>query len=304
MYVLLFIISVSLFIYSISKIVKSLENISLDYLNSILIHSSKYKYIAIFYGICITAFLQSSSLVTILVISFVGSKKMKLLQATWILMGANIGTTFTNHLITFDLRLFIPTCLCFGIFLLYFTTNKDLSFIFINIGILIISLDLIKIAVTPLHTYEPFMILLKSLENPITALLFGLLMTAILQSSSTSIAILQTVFFFIPIDMTMIWYLLFGQNIGTCFTGAIASIRLNNEAKKVVVISFMINIFGMFLFILFLAFIDFNQILLSFNNYNNAVLIANMNSFYNVLSIIILLPFDIFLVNLTNSIIK
>lgn len=305
-FIFLFIISILLFLYSINSIVKGLECVSDNYILNCINNFSKHKFSAVLFGVLITAFLQSSSLVTVILISLIQTKKIKLINCIWILMGANIGTTFTTQLIILDMKILIPFCLGFGMFLLYFTNDSrsHIGRVLICIAVLIISMDIMKYSTTPLGTYYPFLKLLESLSNPLVSLFVGIIMTAILQSSTASIAILQSIMLSVYLPLQCVWWVIYGQNIGTCFTGWIASYNLNKDAKKVVVVSFLINIFGMMLFVMCSIFFDITNLIISLSQGNILKIIANMQSFYNIISILLLLPFDIFLTNLTNAILK
>lgn len=300
LHIIIFIFSVIIFLFSMQGIVKGLEAISEGYLIDLIESVVSNKFIAIIFGIITTAFLQSSSLVTIIIISLAMTNKIKLIQCLWILLGSNIGTTVTNQLLYLDIKILLPFCFILGLFFIWFYSNyfKSIGIVLISIGLIIISLDLMKYSTSLLAYYDPFLNLLESLNNPIVSLFLGIFCTAILQSSSAAIAITQTIYLNIPIPLTGMWWLIYGQNIGTCFTSLLAGVHSNIQAKRVILLSFLINIFGMILFVGITKYLDFNSFLLM-RSPNNGILIANMHCLYNIIAVVLLIPFDKFLVNFT-----
>lgn len=304
-YVSLFISSVLLFLFSIKNIIKGFEYNANDYLKNTINKLTKNKYIAIIYGFLICAILQSSSLVTVVLITLIQTKKIKLIQAVWILLGANIGTTITNQLIILDLKILIPFCLMLGLWLIW--TSKSyyhIGKILTSLSILVISIDVMKYAASPIANHTSFLNLITNINSPIVAFFLGLIMTAILQSSTASIAIIQTLVLYTPISINILWWIIFGQNIGTCFTGLLACYNTDHNAKKIVFISFLINTLGIVLFLIFMLIFDVNHYILLFSNGNPLKIIANMHSIYNLIAVIMLIPLDIFMVNVTNYILE
>lgn len=292
--IILFITGIFIFLIALHLLNKALEKTMSPYLLGGLQKLTSIKYVAILYGMVITMLLQSSSIVLVCLIGLVKTRYINVLQAMWILMGANIGTTLTNHLIVLDLSLCIPLLMLTGVFLFFMKEERYfyIGMLCQSIALLFISFDIMQYSVLPMQHNTYFYELLYSLENPLVGLIFGIITTAILQSSSASIAIMQSFVAVQPMPLSWIVWILYGQNIGTCFTGLLAMVDANKQAKQVMIVQFLINIIGMILFIPIAYGIDLVMFIENLAPNDLTKQIANMNTIYNITIVLLLLPLD------------
>ncbi len=179
-------------------------------------------------GAAITAVIQSSSATTVMVVGFVNSGLMTLKQAVWVIMGANIGTTITGQLIALDIGAIAPLFAIAGVGAIMFIKSEKvhhISSIFAGLGILFMGMDMM-VAMSPLKESEAFISLMTKFDNPLLGILVGALFTAVIQSSSASVGILQALASTGMIPLSSAVFVLFGQNIGTCITAVLASIGM------------------------------------------------------------------------------
>ena len=202
-------------------------------------------------GAAITAVIQSSSATTVMVVGFVNSGLMTLQQAVWIIMGANIGTTITGQLIALDIGAIAPLFAILGVGAIMFSKNEKvhhISSIIAGLGILFIGMDMMGTAMEPLQESEAFINLMTQFSNPLIGILVGAVFTAVIQSSSASVGILQALAATGMIPLSGAVYVLFGQNIGTCITAVLASIGTKVNARRTTIIHLMFNIIGTAIF--------------------------------------------------------
>lgn len=248
-------------------------------------------------GMLVTFVIQSSSATTVMVIGFVNAGIMTLTQATGVIMGANVGTTITSQIIAFDIMGYTPLVLGLGVAIYLFSKRKrikDIAEIFIGLGIIFAGMAMMKNGLAPLAKLPFFHTLLMSLNNPIAGLLVGFGMTTIIQSSSAAIGILQalstqglTIGMAVPI--------LCGDNIGTTTTALLSSVGASKTAKRAAVIHFLFNLIGTVLFILVLRF-PVQELVMSLTPDNPSRQIANSHTLFNVINVLVQLPFYKFLV--------
>ena len=196
------------------KLEKILENLTSNPIKAVLL------------GAGVTAVIQSSSATTVMVVGFVNSGIMKLSQAVGVIMGANIGTTITGQLIALDVGALAPLIAFVGVAILVFVKNKKIQHIagiVAGIGVLFIGMDMMKEAMVPLQESQVFIDAMTTISNPILAILLGAGFTALIQSSSASVGILQALALSGLIPLSSAIYIIFGQNIGTCITAVLAS---------------------------------------------------------------------------------
>ncbi|WP_249028695.1 Na/Pi symporter [Tannockella kyphosi] len=301
--IILFMTGVFLLLIAFKLLTKALEKIISPYLLGGLKKLTSIKYIAIVYGIVLTMFLQSSSIVLICLLGLVKTRYINVLQALWILLGANIGTTITNHLLILDLSLCIPALMLIGFFLFFI---KETSYFYIgvlcqSIAILFIAMDIMSYSLVGMQNNILFIELFSSLENPLVGLIFGIITTAILQSSSASLAVLQSFVLTNTLPLSWLIWVVFGQNIGTCFTGVLAIVGANKKTRQVILLPFLINILGMLCFIPCLWIFDILLFIEISNPNNLSVQLANFNTIYNIITVFLLLPFDKILVYLSEQ---
>ena len=257
-------------------------------------------------GMFITALIHSSSGTTVMVVSLVNSGAMNLYQATAVIMGANIGTTFTGQLISFNFFSVIPKLLFLGVLLyairLTYVTKYIGKFL-IGFSSLFLGIQLMIIFLDPLRNMMEFRELILSVGNyKMKGVTLGALTTAIIQSSSTSIAILQGLAHKGLIDIYCASPIILGLNMGTCSTTLISSIAADKNGKRAALIHLIFNIFGV---LIFYQLIDlFSKFIYLLTPYNTVKQISNFHSLFNVVSTILLFPFIPLIVNLSKKIIR
>lgn len=256
-----FILSLIIFLYAIHIMSSSLNTLANDKLKKILYNLTSNKYLGVLVGTIITAIIHSSSATSVILISLLNSHLLTLNQATWIILGANIGTTFTGLLIAFDIGKFTIYLCVIGSILIFFKNEFFyLGKTILALGLIFLAMDSMSKAISPLQ-YSPYFInLFSKLNNPITAIIAGTIFTAIIQSSTASVAVLQTLYQKGLINFTMATNVIYGQNIGTCITALIASINGDLNSKRLTLIHILLNLIGAIIFLItsyFIPFIDF-----------------------------------------------
>ena len=246
----------ALFLYGMQMMSSGLEAAAGSWMKQILERLTANRFLGVLVGAAITAVIQSSSATTVMVVGFVNAGMMTLNQAVWIIMGANIGTTVTGLLIALDVGELAPLIAFAGVVLAVFVKRPQLQHIgqiLAGLGVLFIGMDMMSAAMAPLRESEAFISIMSNFSNPLLGILAGAVFTAIIQSSSASVGILQAL-----ANSGVIAYansVLFGQNIGTCITAVLAAIGTNRNAKRTTIIHLMFNLIGTLIFTcLFLVF--------------------------------------------------
>lgn len=239
-----------------------------------------------------------------MVVGFVNSGMMTLRQAVWIIMGANIGTTITGQLIALNVGVIAPLVAFTGVALIVFSKNQKLHYIgniFAGIGILFIGMDMMSDAMSPLQDSPAFIELLSKFDNPLLGIGVGAAFTAIIQSSAASIGILQTLANSGVIQLYGASFVLFGQNIGTCITALLASIGTSRNAKRTTMIHILFNVIGTIIFTILCIFTPLVSFIAGTNPGNPAGQIANMHTFFNIVTTILLVPFGFLLATIAEK---
>ncbi len=297
---------VGLFLYGIKIMGQGLEMAAGSKLKSMLDKVTSNKFMAVLIGVVITALIQSSSATTVMVVGFVNAGLMNLVQATGVIMGANVGTTVTSVLIALDLSAIAPVFVFGGAALLVFAKKKFLTHIgeiLAGFGLLFIGMDTMSSAMEPLRDSPVFIdLMVGAKENPLVGILVGLVFTAIIQSSSASIGILQALALkgLVPIEFAV--FVLFGQNIGTCVTALLSSAGSKTNSKRAAVIHLLFNTFGTAIFVLISLFTPYIDLLKSISD-DTVVQISAAHIIFNIVSTLILFPFSNKLVALSRRII-
>ena len=284
----------ALFLYGMQMMSTGLEVAAGDKMKQILEKLTTNRFLGIGVGALITALVQSSSATTVMVVGFVNSGMMTLRQAVWIIMGANIGTTITGQLIALNVGVIAPLVAFTGVALIVFSKNQKLHYIgniFAGIGILFIGMDMMSDAMSPLQDSPAFIELLSKFDNPLLGIGVGAAFTAIIQSSAASIGILQTLANSGVIQLYGASFVLFGQNIGTCITALLASIGTSRNAKRTTMIHILFNVIGTIIFTILCIFTPLVSFIAGTNPGNPAGQIANMHTFFNIVTTILLVPF-------------
>ena len=284
----------ALFLYGMQMMSDGLENAAGDRMERILARLTSNRFLGVAVGAVITAVIQSSSATTVMVVGFVNSGMMTLQQAVWIIMGANIGTTITGQLVALDIGAFAPIIAFAGVAMIVFMKNPKLHHIGAvlgGFGMLFIGMDMMSASMQPLREFPPFIELMTSFTNPVFGIMAGAVFTAVIQSSSASVGILQTLAMAGLIPFSSAVYVLFGMNIGTCVTAVLASIGTNRSAKRTTVIHLMFNIIGTVVFTILCLSFPIAEFVGSFTPDKPAAQLANMHTTFNIATTILLIPF-------------
>lgn len=297
----------ALFLYGMDAMGAGLSKLSGGRMERLLEKLTSKRIMAVLLGAGVTAVIQSSSATTVMVVGFVNSGIMKLNQAVGIIMGANIGTTITSWLLSltgiqgssFVLQMlkpssFSPILAVIGVGLIMFTKNekkKDIGSIFIGFAILMYGMEAMSGAVAPLADNEKFTGILTMFSNPLLGLLAGTILTAVIQSSSASVGILQAFCATGAVNFSTALPIIMGQNIGTCITAIISSIGTSKNAKRTAAVHLFFNITGTIIFMV--VFYTLN-VFVHFQFLNTAASpagIAVIHSLFNIGATILLFPF-------------
>ncbi len=304
----------ALFLYGMSTMGNGLEKLSGGKLEKLLERLTSNPIKAVLLGTGVTAVIQSSSATTVMVVGFVNSGIMKLTQAVGVIMGANIGTTVTSWILSlsgiesdnFYIKLlkpstFSPVLALIGVIFLLFIKNekkKNIGAILIGFAILMFGMENMSNAVKPLADVPEFTNILTMFSQPLMGMLAGALLTAIIQSSSASVGILQALCMTGSVSYGAAIPIIMGQNIGTCITAILSAIGANKNAKRAALIHLYFNLIGTIVFML--AFYTLNVFIkFSFlQDMVNPAGIAVVHSLFNIASTLALLPFSKGLVKL------
>ena len=294
-----------LFLYGMQMMSNGLEAAAGNRMKKILERLTSNRFLGVLVGAGITAAIQSSSATTVMVVGFVNSGMMTLSQAVWIIMGANIGTTITGQLIALDVGALAPLFAFIGVALIVFVKKQRVHHygkIIAGLGILFIGMDMMSSSMMPLRESEAFINLMTKFSNPVLGILAGTIFTAIIQSSSASVGILQALASSGVIGLSQAVYVLFGQNIGTCITAVLASIGTSRSAKRTTIIHLMFNIIGTIIFTIICILTPFALFVEGLTPGNVSQQIANMHTIFNITTTILLLPFGNYLAKLATKI--
>lgn len=304
----------ALFLYGMNILGEGLAKVSGGRMESILSKMTDKPLKGVLLGAGATALIQSSSATTVMVVGFVNSGIMQLKQAVGIIMGANIGTTITSWILSLSgiksdnilLMLlkpdaFSPILAIIGILLLMFSKmekKKDIGNILLGFAILMFGMDTMSSAVEPLKDIPAFTNLFVAFSNPIIGMIAGAILTAIIQSSSASVGILQALCVTGALPYSAVLPIIAGQNIGTCITALLSSIGASINAKRAAFIHLYFNVIGTAVFMIVFYFIHYISPFDFLEQTATPAGIAATHSFFNVFATIILLPFSYKLVTL------
>ena len=295
----------ALFLYGMQMMSNGLEAAAGNKMKQILERLTSNRFLAVAVGALITAIIQSSSATTVMVVGFVNSGMMTLQQAVWIIMGANIGTTITGQLIALDVGMMAPLFAFVGVAMVVFLkAPKAHHFgeIVAGLGVLFIGMEMMSDAMSPLREVPQFVDLMTKFSNPVIGILVGTVFTAVIQSSSASVGILQSLASNGLIGLGDAVFVLFGQNIGTCITAVLASIGTSRNAKRTTLIHLSFNIIGTTIFTIVCLLFPLTDLVESFTPGNAPAQIANMHTLFNVVTTLLLLPFGQYLAVLAKKI--
>lgn len=296
----------SLFLYGMKLMADGLQKFAGDKLKSIVRTLTKNRLMAVLVGMFVTTVIQSSSATSVMVVGFVNAGIMTIQQAVGVIFGANIGTTITGQMVSFNLSQWAPIAIGTGILMGTLVKNpklKEFAEILVGFGILFIGMNYLKDALAPLKDLPAFTEWIVNYgHHPLFGVALGFIMTLALQSSSATIGVLIALASQGVLPFATALYIIFGDNIGTCTTALISSLGTSRRGKQVAVIHLSINIIGTIYFMMFLTGILTN-IVTSLDASDVARQIANAHTIFNIVNVIILFPFANLLVKLADIIV-
>lgn len=291
-----------LFIYGMNTMATGLQKAAGNRMKNILSVLTKNKFLGICLGAAVTAVIQSSSATTVMVVGFVNASLMNLNQAVGIIMGANIGTTVTGWLVSssewaaiLKPETLAPIAVFLGAALILFAKKNSISQIgeiLVGFGMLFIGITMMGTGVEPLKDSPAFIAAFKEFgKNPILGVIVGAAVTAIIQSSSASVGILQSLAITGMVSWDSAVYIIMGQNIGTCVTALLSGLGANKNARGASYIHLMFNVFGSILFsIIAVIFFQFNP---DFGNQSiDMVGISGVHTAFNIANTVVMVPFS------------
>lgn len=283
----------ALFLYGMNMMSQGMEAAAGNKMKQILERLTTNRYLGVLVGAVITAIIQSSSATTVMVVGFVNSGMMTLRQAVGVIMGANIGTTITGQLIALDAGAIAPFIAFLGVVMVVFLKQpkvRNIGGILAGLGVLFIGMEMMSTAMMPLRDSKAFIDMMTKFSNPLLGIMAGAIFTALIQSSSASVGILQALATSGAISFSGAVYVLFGQNIGTCITAVLASIGTGRNAKRTTIIHLSFNIIGTAVFTILCMLTPLTSWVGGFTPANPAAQIANMHTLFNIVTTILLLP--------------
>ncbi|MGN0425817.1 MAG: Na/Pi cotransporter family protein [Acetatifactor sp.] len=297
----------ALFLYGMQMMSTGLEAAAGNKMKVILERLTSNRCSGVLAGALITAVIQSSSATTVMVVGFVNSGVMTLRQAIWIIMGANIGTTITGQLIALDVGQIAPLIAFAGVAAIMFLKNERIRHageILAGLGVLFIGMDIMGSAMEPLADSKRFIGILTEFENPLLGIAAGTIFTALIQSSSASVGILQTLAGSGVVDLQSAAFILFGQNIGTCITALLASVGASRNARRTTLIHIIFNVFGTIVFTILCLTTPVLVMVEGFTPGRAPAQIANLHTMFNIVTTLLLLPVGTYLEKLARFLLK
>ena len=292
-----------LFLFGMELMSDSIEKVAGARLRRILEIFTTNRFMGMIVGIIFTGIIQSSSACTVMVVSFVNSGLMNLYQAAGVILGANIGTTITSQLVSFNLSKIAPLILLVGVVVMMFTNKekyRKVAEVVVGFGILFVGLSTMSQAMANMKNEPQVVNLLMSLKNPFLATLMGFALTAIIQSSSVTVSIVLLLANqdLLPLPITL--YIILGCNIGACATAMLASMTGKKDAKRAALIHLLFNIIGTVIIYIAL-FVAGDQIveLIKSISADNGRFVANAHTLIKIAQVIMLFPFTGWLVKMT-----
>ena len=292
-----------LFLFGMELMSDSIEKVAGARLRRILEIFTTNRFMGMIVGIIFTGIIQSSSACTVMVVSFVNSGLMNLYQAAGVILGANIGTTITSQLVSFNLSKIAPLILLVGVVVMMFTKKekvRKVAEVVVGFGILFVGLSTMSQAMANMKNEPQVVNLLMSLKNPFLATLMGFALTAIIQSSSVTVSIVLLLANqdLLPLPITL--YIILGCNIGACATAMLASMTGKKDAKRAALIHLLFNIIGTVIIYIAL-FVAGDQIveLIKSISADNGRFVANAHTLIKIAQVIMLFPFTGWLVKIT-----
>lgn len=294
-----------LFLFGIRTMGDGLENAAGAKLKRMLEVLTGNRFLAVLVGFVVTAIIQSSTATTVMVVGFVNAGMMSLAQAVGVIMGANIGTTVTSLLIALNFSSVAAAAVLVGVILMLAskkTVVKNLGAIFTGFGLLFIGIDMMSDSMAPLRESAGFMNFIVTVSEsplrPLFGIILGIVMTAVLQSSSASVGVLQTLAMqgLVPLKFSV--FVLFGQNIGTCLTALFSTVGAKKNSKRAAVIHLLFNLIGTGIFILIALLAPYVEWIEKLSP-DPMAQIAISHIVFNIVSTVVMFPFANVLVKLS-----
>lgn len=294
-----------LFLFGIRTMGDGLENAAGAKLKRMLEVLTGNRFLAVLVGFVVTAIIQSSTATTVMVVGFVNAGMMSLAQAVGVIMGANIGTTVTSLLIALNFSSVAAASVLVGVILMLAskkTVVKNLGAIFTGFGLLFLGIDMMSDSMAPLRDSAGFMNFIVTVSEsplrPLFGIILGIVMTAVLQSSSASVGVLQTLAMqgLVPLKFSV--FVLFGQNIGTCLTALFSTVGAKKNSKRAAVIHLLFNLIGTGIFILIALLTPYVEWIEKLSP-DPMAQIAISHIVFNIVSTVVMFPFAKVLVKLS-----
>ncbi len=297
-----------LFLFGMHTMSEAIEKAAGAKLRSILEFFTTNRFTGMLVGVIFTAIIQSSSACTVMVVSFVNSGLMNLYQAAGVIFGANIGTTVTSQLVSFNLSEYAPIFLLIGAVCVMFCKNQKIvkiAEVVLGFGVLFTGLSSMSSAMSGLRDVPAVVNLLQSLESPFFAVIVGTVLTAVIQSSSVTVSIVLLMCNQGLLDLPICLFIILGCNIGACASALLASLAGKKDAKRAAMIHFLFNVIGtIVVYIIFrLGMPWVIELLHRISGDNLGRCVANAHTLVKIFQVIILLPFSTGIVKLTYLII-
>lgn len=297
-----------LFLFGMNFMSQGLQKAAGAKLRSVLTAISKNKYIGVLFGALFTAIIQSSGATTVMVVTFVNAGLMELTQAVGIIFGANIGTTITAQLVSFNLTAIAPVILFVGVVMFLFMKKpifKKIGEVVIGFGALFMGISMMSGSMQQLNDYPAVINTLSQLTNPVLAILVGLIITVIVQSSSVTVSILLLMAGQGLVTLPVCFYFILGCNIGSCTPAVMAAMDAKKDAKRAALIHVLFNVFGMIIIsiILIFAMEPFTAFIQAISGDDIKRSVANTDTIYKVFQTVIFLPLSAQFIKLVNRLI-
>ncbi len=297
----------TMFLFGMHMMSENLEKAAGSKLRNMLHILTKNKFLGLAVGALFTMVIQSSSATTVMTVGLVNAGLMNLTQSVGVIFGANIGTTITAQLIAFKLTKIAPLLMFVGIGFMIFQKKrylKNIGAVILGFGFLFFGLNTMSNAMKPLRDMVEFQQLMVRFKSPLIGLLVGMAMTAVIQSSSASVGILQALAMQDLVGIDTAVFIILGTNIGTCVTAMLASIGTSKNARRVAVIHLMFNVFGAVIMSILVSLLPISEWIRQLSPNNTVRQIANAHMGFKIVETIIFFPLSALLVKASRRIIQ
>jgi phosphate:Na+ symporter len=295
-----------LFLYGMKLMGESLELAAGSRIKKMAERLTTNKYMGAALGFAVTAVIQSSSATTVMVVGFVNAGIMNLTQAVSVIMGANVGTTVTGLITAINFMAIAPVAVFVGVGMIMLakkSNTKHIGQIIAGFGILFLGMSTMSTAMKPLGKSTLFANVITNFQNPLVGLLAGMIFTALIQSSSATVGVLQSLALSGVVDLKSVVFVIFGLNIGTCVTALLSSIGTNKTARRTAVVHLLFNVMGALLFTCITIVTPFAQLVMRISPGNVLFQIFLVHIIFNVVTTALLLPMSDLLIRMAYKII-